>query len=268
MIRKFTILIILVFGFLVGKSQFIADFNANFTDGCYPLSTTFTATSTPTSATSWHWNFGNGDTSIIQSPQYTYLSPGPYTVELIISDGISSDTVTKLNYINAYPNPTANFNFSINGLTVNFFDQSSGAMLWNWDFGNIGLSTMTNPTYTYPSLDSCYNVTLIVSNINGCLSTTMQNICITNVKEFNKRHLKVYPSPLSKNQSQLHINGEVKGVNTVLGYDILGKPIQIPIVSKNSTELILETNHLSKGSYILKLLFEDDVPITKRIIVQ
>lgn len=41
-------------------------------------------------ATSWHWDFGDGDTSTVQNPTHTYNSPGSYWVTLTINNGICS----------------------------------------------------------------------------------------------------------------------------------------------------------------------------------
>ena len=79
-----------------------APFNAAFTpsktSGVFPLTVEFTDRSTGT-PTSWAWNFGDGTTSTDQSPAHTYTTSGQFNVELSISDGTSSDTVTKNNVI-------------------------------------------------------------------------------------------------------------------------------------------------------------------------
>ncbi|MBU0763588.1 MAG: C10 family peptidase, partial [Bacteroidetes bacterium] len=47
----------------------------------------------------WSWDFGDAGTSVLQNPSHIYTSAGVYTVSLIVSDGTSSDTETKQNYI-------------------------------------------------------------------------------------------------------------------------------------------------------------------------
>ena len=48
-----------------------------------------------TGATSWSWDFGDGDTSNVQNPTHTYSTPGPHLVTLTINNGACSysDTV-------------------------------------------------------------------------------------------------------------------------------------------------------------------------------
>ena len=59
--------------------------------------------------------------------------------------------------------PTANFNYIIDGKTVHFFDNSTGAVSWHWDFGDGETSTLQNPVHTYAK-SGTYFVTLNVSN--------------------------------------------------------------------------------------------------------
>ncbi|MEY3441962.1 MAG: hypothetical protein RLZZ519_243, partial [Bacteroidota bacterium] len=43
-------------------------------------------------ATSWHWDFGDGNTSLLQNPSHAYAQAGVYTVCLIATDTCGSDT--------------------------------------------------------------------------------------------------------------------------------------------------------------------------------
>jgi PKD repeat protein len=51
------------------------------------------------SPTTWSWNFGDGGTSTTQSPLHSYNTSGTFTVELITSNGIGADTLTRTSYI-------------------------------------------------------------------------------------------------------------------------------------------------------------------------
>jgi PKD repeat protein len=48
---------------------------------------------------SWEWDFGDGESSSEQNPQHIYSGPGYYTVTLTVSNGDSSSTEVKENYI-------------------------------------------------------------------------------------------------------------------------------------------------------------------------
>ncbi|MEL7341367.1 MAG: PKD domain-containing protein [Bacteroidota bacterium] len=43
----------------------------------------------------YSWNFGDGNTSALASPIYTYASPGQYTVQLVVSNDCGTDTVSQ-----------------------------------------------------------------------------------------------------------------------------------------------------------------------------
>ena len=75
-----------------------AAFTASPTAGSAPLSVSFSDTSTG-SPKSWHWSFGDGTTSTAEDPVHDYTGPGTYDVSLTVSDGVSSDTVTRVGYV-------------------------------------------------------------------------------------------------------------------------------------------------------------------------
>lgn len=62
--------------------------------------TTVDFTPSVTTATTYNWTFGDGNTSTQQNPSHTYSADGTYTVELIQSNGNCSDTITQTVTIN------------------------------------------------------------------------------------------------------------------------------------------------------------------------
>ncbi len=66
-----------------------ADFTANPNPSCDGV-VQFTDAST--GATSWEWNFGDGNTSTEQNPEHTYAADGTYTVDLTATNAGGSDT--------------------------------------------------------------------------------------------------------------------------------------------------------------------------------
>ncbi|MES2568058.1 MAG: gliding motility-associated C-terminal domain-containing protein [Bacteroidota bacterium] len=77
----------------VSQNNVIADFNADPLIGEIQLTVTFTNTSI--GATSYNWNFGNGNTSSLTDPNTVYTNIGTYTVTLVAYSGLCSDTITK-----------------------------------------------------------------------------------------------------------------------------------------------------------------------------
>ena len=77
-------------------------------------------TDNSTAASSWFWDFGDGNTSTVQNPTHTYQTDGPHFVSLNVNQGLcsSSDSVSVSVGINAlsdgltltvYPNPAQDY---------------------------------------------------------------------------------------------------------------------------------------------------------------
>lgn len=88
---------------------------ASFTFTCSDLICSFTDTSTDSDGivVAWSWNFGEGTSSIEQSPSHTYASDGTHTVTLAVTDdggatGTTSQAVTVTSSSGAEPAPEPN----------------------------------------------------------------------------------------------------------------------------------------------------------------
>lgn len=156
----------------------VADFSGEPTSGCAPLEVDFTDESTG-DPTSWLWDFGDGQTSTDQNPTHIYDDPGSYTVSLTATNSVGSDTKTKTDYITVGSEPGAAFSADpVEGcppLEVSFTDESSGYPdSWQWDFGDGGSSSESDPNYTYEE-PGTYTVSLTVSNACGEDTETKQD---------------------------------------------------------------------------------------------
>jgi len=168
----FHLLLLTFIGF--GQSP-VANFSANPQTGCSPLIVLFQDLSTG-NPTSWSWDFGNGNTSTLQNPSATYITPGTYTIRLTATNATGSNTLTQTAYITVYENPVVNFTADNTSgcfpFRVQFTDQSTAGsgntnVSWQWDFGNGATSTLQNPLVTYTTAGT-YTVTLTVTNDKGC----------------------------------------------------------------------------------------------------
>lgn len=152
---------------------------------CLNGGTDFTDTSSVVNSTivSWYWNFGDGDTSTTQNPNHLYPAAGSYPVTLIVQSAFGCyDTLVQ--NTNVLPGPNAAFNISDN--TVNqyenvvFTDQSTPAgtiVSWQWDFGDGTGDTQQNTSHDYDS-SGVYPVMLIVTDNNGCVDTTREDVIV------------------------------------------------------------------------------------------
>ena len=148
-----------------------AAFSADVVTGTAPLTVQFSDQSTG-DIDSWSWAFGDGGTSLLQNPSYTYTSAGDFTVFLTASGPGGSDTETKLAYIHVLePAPVAGFTADRTSgtapLAVQFTDQSTGSITtWSWNFGDGGSSSQQNPSHTYTSAGD-FTVSLTVTGPGG-----------------------------------------------------------------------------------------------------
>jgi PKD repeat protein len=157
----------------------VASFTANVTSGVNPLSVQFNDTSNNT-PTGWYWSFGDGGTSTLQNPVYTYTSVGSYAVSLGASNSAGSNTTTMPAFItvtNAAAPPITSFIADIQSgtapLTVQFDDTSTNSPnTWQWFFGDGTQSTDQNPTHTYTQ-SGTYMVSLTATNSGGHNTSSM-----------------------------------------------------------------------------------------------
>jgi len=157
-----------------------ANFTANITSGCAPLTVAFTDQSTG-APTSWNWQFGNGQLSTNQNSTVTYNTPGVYTVKLVVRNANGIDDEEKIDYITVYAAPTAAFSANLTTAcvpaSIQFTDNSTtppGVTIseWQWTFGDGGTSNVQNPTHTY-NANGFYTVSLTVKSGSGCTHTAV-----------------------------------------------------------------------------------------------
>lgn len=116
--------------------------SANFSESISGNTATFTNSSSSVNSTlNYYWDFGDGNTSSVQNPSHTYATNGTYTVTLIASNCIFSDTITNTIQIGTnsmdenthtnfefYPNPTTH------QITINVEKQLLGSVYTIYDY--------------------------------------------------------------------------------------------------------------------------------------
>jgi PKD repeat protein len=118
------------------------------------------------SATSWHWDFGDGDTSNIQNPGHLYQQQGLYQVCLMVGDTCYSAQHCEMVTVCDMMPPVAGFTYMIDALTVTFQDKSILADEYYWDFGDGYYSNLSDPYHIY-DLPGQYEVCLMTWNACG-----------------------------------------------------------------------------------------------------
>ncbi len=164
-------------------SNVLADFDADITAGAAPLTIHFNDLSS-NDVDSWHWDFGNGGTSGLQNPTYSYYQAGTFTVTLTVEGNGCENTETKFDFIivsEAAPEPdfTSDHTYGPAPLTVNFTDMSDGTVdTWLWEFGDGSTSAEQNPQHIFTDEDY-FDVSLTVSGPGGSETITKEDFINT-----------------------------------------------------------------------------------------
>jgi PKD repeat protein len=142
--------------------------------GCAPLTVSFTDQSEWVDT--WEWDFGDGtNTAFTQNPTHTYYIAGTYSVTLTVTGPGGQDVLIKIDSVVVYDRANAFFGAEpeevfIPNQPVTFFNFSTNADTYSWDFGDGETSTDENPQHYYTS-EGSYTVMLIASNALGCPDT-------------------------------------------------------------------------------------------------
>jgi gliding motility-associated-like protein len=127
------------------------------------------------------WNFGNGIIDNQQNPTFVFSEPGTEFVQLVVESSLGcTDTTSQV--ITVVEGPSAQFEVNQFRAPINFDfifdDASTGAVQWNWNFGDgLGITQQQNPTYSYPD-EGEYVVTLTVSGTTGCTDSISQSLIV------------------------------------------------------------------------------------------
>ena len=121
-----------------------------------------------TNATSYEWDFGDGNMSMQESPTHVYDTPDEYTITLTAYNDVGlSASLSKT--INILAPVSADFTFEVDPddyRTYRFMDASEDAVMLLWEFGDGYQFTGMDPMHTYEQ-DGEYTVTLTAYSVTG-----------------------------------------------------------------------------------------------------
>ncbi|MEX1190925.1 MAG: PKD domain-containing protein [Brumimicrobium sp.] len=131
------------------------------------------------------WNFGDSNDTLddVENPIYEYEFGGTYDVSLIITDtsGLCKDTSIKAVQIYDLPDMDliADPNQGEPPLPVDFYNLSTGAVDYIWDFGNGNIENNNDDTLfqEYPEVGT-YEVILTGISDKGCENTFTETIIV------------------------------------------------------------------------------------------
>ncbi len=159
----------------INIDSIIANFSTSITNKCDSTIIQFIDLSTAVNSTvvSWLWDFGDGNTSVLQNPVHDYLNAGTYNVSLIVTSSTNkTDTFTMTIHVSA--NQTLNVQANAFPKSICIGDSTtltaSGANTYTWSGGVINglpFSPTTTTTYTVTGVDA-----------NGCSNTSSVTVYV------------------------------------------------------------------------------------------
>ena len=233
----------------------------SFSSGC---------SSTPYPPSGYLWDFGEAasgaaNTSTLTNPVHTYSALGTYTVQLILFNNCTNDTLKKvINITTLGPTP------AVSGPSVicrgeKYVYTASGGSTYLWANNNATTATQT----LAPTTTTSYTVS---ATTNGCtLSKTFTvtvNPC-TGIEAYQNNGLwQVFPNPfkdvLSVEASQVSTSSGAANTSKVLRLvNVLGEEL-ISVYFENKIDL--DMTNLSKGIYFVQLLDKNKVLFSKKVI--
>lgn len=130
-------------------------------------------------ADSYSWDFGDGQTSVVESPYHQFADFGSYNVCLTAYNVQGYKTIC--HEITLCVEPRASFTYCVGGFIVGYKNNSTGANSYYWDFGDGEHSTETHPNHSFDrsgeyittlyAMNSCdtaqYSETILIQNCDN-----------------------------------------------------------------------------------------------------
>ncbi len=167
----------------------VASFALAHNDGCPPV--TVELLNQTSNANYYTWKISDDFNTIANligdSATYTFQNSGRFSITLTAIDSNLCRDDSIFSYVNVYADPVANFEpdpvtqsiytpvFEFNNLSMD----STNLLNYEWNFGDGSLSTdLFEPEHQYAAVGT-YPVTLIVSNIYGCIDSIQKYVEVT-----------------------------------------------------------------------------------------
>ncbi len=193
------------------------------------------------------------DDSTRSQPTFTPPDTGTYTYQVTVQDsnGCRRDsTIT----ITVEANPLADFDYTIDSLTVHFSDASSFANSWNWDFDHGVPAFKKNPTHSYDEPGE-YEVQLNIEGNCGSDVMTKTIQVSTNVSSPSSPDLQyqLHPNPADRRVRLQFTSPPASPVfitiSTSTGTPLFNKKWE----PRSSNTLNISTQDWAPGIYLLKI---------------
>jgi gliding motility-associated-like protein len=134
--------------------------------------------------TAWLWQFGDGATSVRQSPGHIYPAPGTYKARLIAISSYGCTDTSKYQDIIVYPRSVPKYTVQpVCWRDTSIFNNGTSIKIggtvksYLWDFGDTATNVLANPVhlYRYPAT---FKVSLVTTTDKGCTDTFRRNAVV------------------------------------------------------------------------------------------
>ncbi|MBP7389563.1 MAG: PKD domain-containing protein [Chitinophagales bacterium] len=223
--------------------------NLSAADVCDGQPLAFTNTSTGT-ITSFFWNFDDGDTSTLTSPEHTYSSSGTYNVMLVAGNGLSADTGYLT--VTVYPLPATSM-ITVNGSSVSCSAVAAG---YTWYLNGVLQSSITTQSFVVTQ-QGYYSVK--VTDVHSCSSAKSDSVFVTIVSGLgllqSESTVQIFPNPFVEKTTIL-ISAAENLAATLSVFDIHGRQVLTGtgrIEHGNAHQLTIDLAKEVSGVYLYQL---------------
>ncbi len=211
--------------------------------------------------TSYEWTFAgaNPSTSTDANPtNICYNTPGNYSVSLIATNVIGSDTLTLNNYMTVYPYPAPQ-GIAQNGDTL-FANQ--GAVSYQWYHTGVLIPGATDYFYI---ADASGDFNVVATDSNGCeVEAAIFDVVASVQSTVSNDQLAIYPNPVADKCTIRNSQFTMGAAVTIKVLNILGVAVQSEIRNQKS-EMNVDTHALPSGIYWLEVSSGEKIFRTKFI---
>jgi PKD repeat protein len=231
-------------------------------------------------ALTYSWNFGDGNTSTDPNPTHAYHNTVPtmYYVCVTITDSTAGGTCTNTwcdSIAAMVTPPTCDATFtSIFGSTPDslfFYPSNTGMATYSWDFGDGSNSSQPSTWHQYASKGN-FTVCLTVTNVNGggsCTDTKCDTVSVTGLTGIetyiqNAVSVHIYPNPMNE-YAIIELTNLNDKADFIL-YDMDGR-----VVYKNNEihngNFRLETKAITSGLYFYSVNNQNQLLSKGKIVI-
>lgn len=233
-----------------------------------------------TNAGPWNYYWKNSNNTIVKSSlnkttadTLDNLSGGDYYVD-VNTVGMCDNSQTDYT-INTIELSISNFTNPdtvdlANGGLVLFNNNSSGASIFSWNFGDgIGFSSDVNPAYNYLA-EGTYTISLNSQSSTGCASTSSGSVVVINTVSGiheNTKDSNWLIKTVSSNVYQINAVLETEQDLIIQLKDALGRLIKdFGTITSNKIDFDLDLSGYNPGIYFLSIYSSDSNKVIKLIV--